>query len=213
MNWIDIVILILVGLSVVWGMKSGLVGAALYVIGIMVGWVISGRLSMLIGNTVGTSPSPWTGQSLDTTITVFVYLLIIGASLVITRSVIKLIKPGTILIDIATLGLNRMVGILLGFVIGIIFSSIFLTALTRFTYDFDVIGNIPGSSTVTSSNLVPIESIVAKVENTKSTLEKDLTQSTIAPYMVKIIRNMPANMFGLIPDEFMTSLDILNSKL
>ena len=207
MNWIDIAILIIFALCIVWGAKSGLVGAALYGAGLLIGWVISGRLSQILGNTLGTS------SSVDTTITVLVYILIFGASIVITRSVIKLIKPGTILVDVATLGLNRIVGLIIGLLLGIIVSFIFITALTRFTYDFDIVSDIPGASTVTATKFIPSNGIVAKVENTRNSLENDLTQSSITPYIVKIIINIPANVFGLIPDEYMAPLDILNTKL
>ena len=207
MNWIDIAILVVMALCIVWGAKSGLVGAALYGAGLLIGWVISGRLSQLIGDSLGTS------SSVDTAITVLVYVLVFGASILVTRSVIKLIKPGTILVDVATLGLNRMVGLILGFAIGIIISFIFITALARFTYDFDIVSDVPGASTVTATKFIPTNGIVAKVENTRNSLENGLTQSAITPYIIKIMVNIPANVFGLIPDEYMAPLEILNSKL
>ena len=207
MNWIDIAILVIMALCIVWGAKSGLVGAALYGAGLLIGWVISGRLSQLLGDTLGTS------SSVDTTITVLVYILVLGASILITRSVIKLIKPGTILVDVVTLGMNRMVGMILGLLIGIIVSFIFITALTRFTYDFDIVSDIPGASTITATKFIPTNGIVAKVDNTRNSLENALTQSSVTPYLVKIMVNIPANVFGLIPEEYMAPLDILNTKL
>ena len=74
MNWIDIAILVLMALCIVWGAKSGLVGAALYGAGLLIGWVISGRLSQLIGDSLGTS------SSVDTAITVLVYVCLLYTS-------------------------------------------------------------------------------------------------------------------------------------
>ena len=69
------------------------------------------------------------------------------------------------------------------------------------------------TSTVTATKFIPTNGIVAKVENTRNSLENGLTQSAITPYIIKIMVNIPANVFGLIPDEYMAPLDIVNSKL
>lgn len=161
----------------------------------------------MIGSAFGDS------LSIDTTVTVIVYILVLGASILLTRSVIKLLKPGTALVDVATLGMNRIVGMVLGLAIGIILVAVALTAITRFTYDFDLDTDISGSAALTTPGHVVTENILAKVDNTKSTLENGLTDSAIAPAIVKILRKIPGNSFGFVPKDFMAALDILDSKL
>ena len=207
MNWIDIVILVILIASVFWGARTGLFGAALYAVGTIIGWIIGGRVAQMIGSAFGDS------LSIDTTVTVIVYILILGATFLLTRSVIKLLKPGTALVDVATLGMNRIVGMILGLAIGIILVAVLITAITRFTYDFDLETDISGSAALTTPGLVVTENILAKVDNTKSTLENGLTDSAIAPTIVKILRKIPGNSFGLVPKDFMAALDILDSKL
>ena len=207
MNWIDIVILVILIASVFWGARTGLFGAALYAVGTIIGWIIGGRVAQMIGSAFGDS------LSIDTTITVIVYILILGATFLLTRSVIKLLQPGTALVDVATLGMNRIVGMILGFAIGIILVAVLITAITRFTYDFNLDTDISGSATLTTPGLIVTENISAKVDNTKSVLENGLTDSAIAPTIVKILRKIPGNTFGLVPKDFMAALDILGSKL
>ncbi len=207
MNWIDIVILVILIASVFWGARTGLFGAALYAVGTIIGWIIGGRVAEMIGSAFGDS------LSIDTTVTVIVYILILGATFLLTRSVIKLLKPGTALVDVATLGMNRIVGMILGFAIGIILVAVLITAITRFTYDFNFDTDISGSTTLTTPGLVVTENISAKVDNTKWALENGLTDSAIAPTIVKILRKIPGNTFGLVPKDFMAALDILGSKL
>ena len=207
MNWIDIVVLVILIASVFWGARTGLFGAALYAVGTIIGWIIGGRVAQMIGSAFGDS------LSIDTTVTVIVYILILGATFLLTRSVIKLLKPGTALVDVATLGMNRIVGMILGLAIGIILVAVLITAITRFTYDFDLDTDISGSATLTTPGLVVTENISAKVDNTKSALENGLTDSAIAPTIVKILRKIPGNTFGLVPKDFMAALDILGSRL
>ena len=207
MNWIDIVILVILIASVFWGARTGLFGAALYAVGTIIGWIIGGRVAQMIGSAFGDS------LSIDTTVTVIVYILILGATFLLTRSIIKLLKPGTALVDVATLGMNRIVGMILGLAIGIILVAVLITAITRFTYDFDLGTDISGSAALTTPGLIVTENISAKVDNTKSALENGLTDSAIAPTIVKILRKIPGNTFGLVPKDFMAALDILGSKL
>ena len=207
MNWIDIVILTILIACVLWGARTGMVGAALYAVGIIIGWMIGGRAAQMIGSAFGDS------LSIDTTVTVIVYILVLGASILLTRSVIKLLKPGTALVDVATLGMNRIVGMVLGLAIGIILVAVAFTAITRFTYDFDLDTDISGSAALTTPAHVVTENILAKVDNTRSTLENGLIDSAIAPTIVKILRKIPGNSFGFVPKDFMAALDILDSKL
>ena len=93
-------------------MRNGLLGTSLFFLGILIGWFIAGRVSEMVGDSLQLS------RSMDSSITVLTYLLVISISIVLTRSAVKLIKPVTTVVDIATLGINRLAGLILGLLTG-----------------------------------------------------------------------------------------------
>ena len=80
MNWMDILIIVILGACVFWGAKTGLFGAAFYAVTIFVGWLIAIRVSQTIGNAFTNN------LELDTYITVIVYFVILISSLVLVTS-------------------------------------------------------------------------------------------------------------------------------
>lgn len=206
MNWLDFVILIVLALCIFWGSRAGLVGAAINFVGLMIGWVIAGRLSPAIGGMFGDSPS------MDTIVTVVTYLLILAAAIAITRTALKFLGPGMAIIDMATLGFNRLGGLAVGLLIGIIINATLVTGMTRLAYDFEVANGEEGSL-ISSNVVVQTEKITAKVGGTKERIEDGLTGSTIVPPFVKTMKFIPGNTLGFVPADFMAALEILDTKL
>ena len=225
MNWLDFLLLGILVVSMYWGLKTGLFVAAIYGIGILVGWRIDGEISQTIGEIIGdtlgleSSSGQAVGElssvnlSVDTTTTVIAYVAVFILTLIITKIIIKLIAPFLAIIDVATLGLNRIAGIILGLVVGIIITSVTVSGLTRLAYDFHEIPNIPGSSLISNGEITAIEGIDAKIENTRTSIEDALLESTITPIFVRVLRITPNDAFGIIPTDYLTAISILNSKL
>ena len=225
MNWLDFLLLGILVVSMYWGLKTGLFVAAIYGIGILVGWRIAGEISQTIGGIIGdtlgleSSSGQAVGElssvnlSVDTTTTVIAYVAVFILTLIITKIIIKLIAPFLAIIDVATLGLNRIAGIILGLVVGIIITSVTVSGLTRLAYDFHEIPNIPGSSLISNGEITAIEGIDAKIENTRTSIEDALLESTITPIFVRVLRITPNDAFGIIPTDYLTAISILNSKL
>ena len=225
MNWLDFLLLGILVVSMYWGLKTGLFVAAIYGIGILVGWRIAGEISQTIGGIIGdtlgfeSSSGQAVGElssvnlSVDTTTTVIAYVAVFILTLIITKIIIKLIAPFLAIIDVATLGLNRIAGIILGLVVGIIITSVTVSGLTRLAYDFHEIPNIPGSSLISNGEITAIEGIDAKIENTRTSIEDALLESTITPIFVRVWRITPNDAFGIIPTDYFTAISILNSKL
>ena len=225
MNWLDFVILGILIASMLWGLKTGIFVAGIYGIAILVGWRISGDVSQfggeLIGDALGSNSSSakaiseLSGINLSgdtmTTVTVFVVVLIL--TLIITNIVLKFVGPFLAVLDVATLGMGRIAGIILGLIIGVIISSITISGLTRLAYDFHEIPALPGSSFIPAGEVVSIEGIDAKIENTRTSIETALLGSRMAPIFVKTLQITPDNAFGIIPTDYMTALKILDSKL
>ena len=206
MNWLDVIIIICIAISVFWGMRNGLLGTSLFFLGILIGWFIAGRVSEMVGDSLQLS------RSMDSSITVLTYLLVISISIVLTRSAIKLIKPVTTVVDIATLGINRLAGLIIGLLTGLIISAVLVIVMARFTYEFDLHESIQGVAPGPTSFIVDTGSVVASVENSKQLTDEGLTGSTIASAYVKVFKNLPGNALGFLPGDFMAALEIMDSR-
>ena len=225
MNWLDFVILGILIASMLWGLKTGIFVAGIYGIAILVGWRISGAVSQFVGEFIGDALgfnsssakaiSELSGINLgvDTIATVAAFVVVLILTLIITNIVLKFIGPLLAVLDVATLGMGRIAGIILGLIIGVIISSITISGLTRLAYDFHEIPELPGSSLVSAGEVISVEGIDAKIENTRTSIETALLGSKLAPIFVKTLQITPDNSFGIIPTDYMTAIKILDSKL
>ena len=225
MNWLDFVILGILIASMLWGLKTGIFVAGIYGIAILVGWRISGDVSQFVGEFIGDalgsnsssakaiSELSGINLSVDTIATVAAFVVVLILTLIITNIVLKFIGPLLAVLDVATLGMGRIAGIILGLIIGVIISSITVSGLTRLAYDFHEIPELPGSSLVSAGEVISVEGIDAKIENTRTSIETALLGSRLAPIFVKTLQITPDNSFGIIPTDYMTAIKILDSKL
>lgn len=200
MNFIDIAIIVLILLSMYWGVKTGLFATGIYVVGLLVGWAIAGQVAPIVGEVVD-------DEKLDSLITTLSYVFVVGASIVTTRSILKLIKPASTIIDLLTLGLNRLIGAILGLILGLAISCILISGLARITYDFTVIEDI--SQNIDQTEIIETEEIIATIYGTQSDIENALLESTAVPIIIFILDLNPIE----IPGDFLATIEILDSKL
>ena len=200
MNFIDIAIIVFMLLSMYWGVKTGLFATGIYVVGLLVGWAIAGQVAPIVGEVVD-------DESLDSLITTLSYIFVVGASIVTTRSILKLIKPASTIIDLLTLGLNRLIGAILGLILGLAISCIVISGLARITYDFTVIEDI--SQNIDQTEIIETEEIIATIYGTRSDIENALLESTAVPIIIFILDLNPIE----IPGDFLATIEILDSKL
>ena len=200
MNFIDIAIIVLILLSMYWGVKTGLFATGIYVVGLLVGWAIAGQVAPIVGEVVD-------DEKLDSLITTLSYVFVVGASIVTTRSILKLIKPASTIIDLLTLGLNRLIGAILGLILGLAISCILISGLARITYDFTVIDDI--SQNIDQTEIIETEEIIATIYGTQSDIENALLESTAVPIIIFILDLNPIE----IPGDFLATIEILDSKL
>ena len=200
MNFIDIAIIVLILLSMYWGVKTGLFATGIYVVGLLVGWAIAGQVAPIVGEVVD-------DERLDSLITTLSYVFVVGASIVTTRSILKLIKPASTIIDLLTLGLNRLIGAILGLILGLAISCILISGLARITYDFTVIEDI--SQNIDQTEIIETEEIIATIYGTQSDIENALLESTAVPIIIFILDLNPIE----IPGDFLATIEILDSKL
>ena len=164
------------------------------------GWAIAGQVAPIVGEVVD-------DERLDSLITTLSYVFVVGASIVTTRSILKLIKPASTIIDLLTLGLNRLIGAILGLILGLAISCIVISGLARITYDFTVIEDI--SQNIDQTEIIETEEIIATIYGTQSDIENALLESTAVPIIIFILDLNPIE----IPGDFLATIEILDSKL
>ena len=194
MNWLDIIILIVLIGSAVFGMRTGIITALIMTIGGFVGWLIAGQLADDLGSTFSDSVSS------DTLVTVFSYIIIISAGLMVGSWIAKIVRP---ILSVATLGISSLIdslgGITLGLLIGIVISSSIIIFSARFAYDFENIDN----DTVTSiADQIDVKTVRLGLQNR-------LVDSTSVDIFLGTIHKLPANSLGFIPSDFQISIELL----
>ena len=199
MNWLDILLLAILVVGAILGMRLGLLGAAINAMALLIGWLVAGRLSDEVGGIFASSLSS------DTIVTVLAYIVIMALSLVLARIVWKVARP---IINLATLGVvgvaDRVGGIVVGAILGIMIASAIIIVLARFTYNFE----LPDTG-ITGGIAVQ----VPKVQDTKEAVEGALTDSATVPAFINFTNALPGNALGFIPSDFKISLEILESAI
>jgi len=195
MNWVDILLIVIVVLGAVMGMKIGIIGAAINAAALVIGWVISGQLSDDIGAIFEDSLSN------DTWVTVISYVVIMALALVVGRLLGKVVRPT---LTVATVGLSSMVdrlgGLGLGLLFGLVIAGAVIIAMARFTYDFEtpdegIAGNVGAR--------------LPDLEDTKETIEQWLVDSGAVRAFAKVTDALPGGALGFVPSDFKSSLEIL----
>ena len=214
MNWLDVVVLIPLILGAITGVKIGLIKAAVMVVGVYLGWVLAGQYSDDLGAMFGGSLSS------DTLVTVVSYAVIVCAAIVVSSIATRVIKP---LLTVFTLGMSSVVdkigGLTLGLVLGVVVSGALLIGLARLTYNFELEVTTDGPLETTSlpsevgQQIKVLKDKIARVEEVKEGLESGLTESQFVPIFIDVTSMIPADALGVIPSDFKATFDILKEKM
>lgn len=198
MNWIDIVLIVTLGAGTFVGLRTGLIKAAFFAIGVFVGWLLAGQFSGDLANILVDNVRN------HTLATVISYAIIIALVIVASLITARIIKP---VLTIFTLGfaalIDKVGGATLGFVVGILISGAFVAMLARLTFDFEIpVDGIAGE----------VASTATQIENVKGTLERHLLESSMVPTYLETMNWLPAATVGLAPDSFRLALEELDRK-
>ena len=98
MNWVDIIIVVIVAASLVWGLKTGVIPMVFTVLGMLIGWWLAGQYADDVGALVG----DW--GTFDTAVTVVCYAAIISLSVFVASKVGSLVKPFIVIGTLGTAG-------------------------------------------------------------------------------------------------------------
>ena len=204
MNWLDLVIIVIVIMAAFMGMKTGIIGAAITAAGGFVGWLIAGQAADNVGGLFDKSIEN------DTLVTVISYVIIVVAGLLVGGFVSKLVKP---VLTVATLGLAGMVdklgGLGLGFVAGLVVSAAFIMFLARFTYSFE----IPEEGLAAEATAKISEQLDMDVVEIRGNLEDALAGSALVEVFINVADGIPGDTLGFVPSDFKVTLDLLEEEI
>ena len=206
MNWIDVVLLIIVLVSLIWGIQTGVMRTLFVAIGIVLGWWLAGQFADDVGGFVGDLPT------LNSIVTAVAYWVIIIGTAVVVKKVGDLIRSAMVVGTLGAAGFaDRLGGLLLGLIIAIALTSAVVIALTRLSSDFTLSTpnvSIPGTElTIVSGGKVAV------VESRRDALTNSLAESTVVSAFLTARDTLPEGMLGFVPGDFQAGFDILEDYI
>ncbi len=197
MNWVDILLLAIIGVSVIWGVKTGILSALFGCVGALVGMLLAGAFSDDISGVASSVPF------LETFISAAAYWVIVGLTIYVAAKASALIKPA---LSIGTLGvsgmLDRMGGFALGLVVGLALSFAAIAALARVSFDFPL-------DAARDTGAERVDQVMDDLENRREAISTALRESTITPIFLDASDALPDDLLGLAPQDFRIGLDML----
>ncbi len=197
MNILDWVLLALFIVGALWGYKSGLIDGLLTLVAVYVAMVLSGQFA---GRIVGLFTDSIESDALSTAIG---YVVIFVLVFLVARIVGKIVR-GTM--TVLFLGwVDRLGGLALGLVAGLLIAGAVVTVLARFTYVFE-----PPSG---EGNVVQRTGERFLNEQARSKSDDQLVNSNLTEVIVEVRSALPGRSLGMMPDDFDAALDILEERI
>ena len=191
MNSLDIVLLVIIGIAIVWGLRTGVLKTTFAAAGVLIGWWLAGRFADDVGALMGDA------LLLDSIVTVAAYTAIIAASVIVAAIIGNLLRPLLVIGTLGAAGLaDRLGGALLGLVVGLVIAGAVIAVLTRLAVDFTV--DVPG---------------VAAIESQRQILIDWLTGSGVVDIFLNVRAFLPGSLLGFMPDDFSVALDIIEDHM
>lgn len=123
MNWLDIAIVVILAISMFWGLKNGLIKSILSFAGLAAGIILAGRYYTTLAEQL-------TFTSNENVAKIAAFALILVGVIIITAIVGSLL---TRLVSLVSLGwLNKISGAVLGILLGLLFCSALLAIWVKF---------------------------------------------------------------------------------
>ncbi len=200
MNWFDILLLVILAAALVWGLKTGILQTVFVAIGVVVGWWLAGRYADDVGGLAGSVAFA------DSLITAMAYWIIIALATLVVVKIGGLIRTA---LNIGTLGAvgmtDRIGGLILGGIVGLVVVCAVIIMLSRLAFDFTV--------EVPTSELPGRGPGIVSIENQREALVSALTESSGVSAFMSVRDALPESMLGLVPDDFDLGLDILDQNM
>ena len=200
MNWFDILLLVILAAALVWGVRTGILQTAFVVIGVVVGWWLAGRYADDVGGLAGSVAFA------DSFITSMAYWIIIALATAVVVKIGGLIRTA---LNIGTLGAvgmtDRIGGLILGGIVGLVVVCALIIMLARLSFDFTI--------EVPTSELPGRGPGIVSIEDQRQALVDSLAGSSGVSAFLTVRDALPESMLGLVPDDFDMGLDILDQNM
>ncbi|MCH8801678.1 MAG: CvpA family protein [Chloroflexi bacterium] len=194
MNWLDLVIVIIVGVSAFMGLRIGLIRAGLTALGVFVGSMLGGQLSDDIGRLFsGIDEGSAVGTVISYAIIIMICLTAAAAASVVLRKVVSILLMGWA---------DKLAGVALGLVAGAVISAGIIMGMANLTYSSEVGDEL--ATKVLNSTL--------DTEKAKKRLEDGLTQSALVTAFVDVVEIVPSSTLWFVPTNFKSALNVLNQR-
>lgn len=204
MNWLDVILLALLAMSAFAGARVGIIWTAMAFGSVLAGWYFAGNVSSAAVFAVSAYTDSTTIPAVVNALT---YVALLALALYIATRALRLLKP---LLAAVTLGLSSMLdrlgGLLLGLIVGLLFVGAIVLVAARITYQVDL-------SAVDLDTPGAVEGRIQAGETVLGGLEDLLASSTVVSAMVRVATALPANTLGLAPPDFGEALEVLDQAL
>ena len=207
MNWIDILILVIVAASLVWGLKTGVIPMVFTVLGMLIGWWLAGQYADDVGGLVG----DW--GTFDTAVTVVCYAAIVSISVFAASKIGSMVKPFIVIGTLGTAGMaDKIGGLLIGLIIGLALTGAFIVVLARLSFDLEV--STPDVQIADGAEIMRLAGgKIAAITEKRQVMVDSLRGSTVVPVFLDMVDLVPGSALGFIPGDFQASLDVLREEI
>lgn len=203
MQWLDVLIIIILCVSLLWGLKTGLLEVAFLSMGIVAGWWLSGRYASDAGDLVGFS------SSADAFVSVLSYIFIMSVCCVIFTMIGRVVKVAANAGSFGAAGVaDRLTGVALGMVVGLIISGALIIILARLAFAFAV----PGTELDAPNSFAAIlrdSGFDAIIRDNRELLIDGLVDSKAVALFLNLWDASPRISFAPVIGDFALGLDLL----
>ena len=191
MNWLDLVIIIIVGVSAIMGLKIGMIRATLTTLAIIVGSILAVQLTDDISGLLRVIDAD------SIVATIVSYVIVISLCLVVAAiASMVLIK----VFDVLAMGwADKVAGVALGVIAGSVISAALIMGMANVTYSAET-GNEIAAKLLDST---------LDTEKAKARLEDGLNKSAVVGILVNAVEIAPASTLAFIPANFTSGLAVV----
>ena len=191
MNWLDLVIILIVGVSAIMGLKIGMIRATLTTLAIIVGSILAVQLTDDISGLLRVIDAD------SIVATIISYVIVISLCLVVAAiASMVLIK----VFDLLAMGwADKVAGVALGVIAGSVISAALIMGMANVTYSAETGGKI--AAKLLDSAL--------DTEKAKARLEDGLNKSAVVGILVNAVEIAPASTLAFIPANFTSGLAVV----
>ena len=203
MQWLDVLIIVILCVSLLWGLKTGLVDVVFLCFGIVVGWWLSGRYAANAGELVSFSAGA------DAFVSVLAYVFIMSVTTAIFVMAGRVVKSVANAGTLGAAGLaDRLAGVALGLLVGLTVSGALIVILARLAFAFTFTGS---DIDIPTTGIVAVDTADTSsiIEDKRHFLVDSLVDSKAVSLFLDVWDTVPEISFGPVVGDFAAGLDML----